>query len=102
MPAPPKNCPPSIRSTWTRNTPPRSCRKASWSVKPAPVARDRLQKPPKPPSPLNPPPKPPRHKTERIVADITAALVKQLRERTGAAMMDCKNALVEAKGDLAE
>jgi len=36
------------------------------------------------------------------MADITAALVKQLRERTGAAMMDCKKALVEANGDLAE
>ncbi len=36
------------------------------------------------------------------MAEITAALVKQLRERTGAAMMDCKKALVEANGDLAE
>ena len=35
------------------------------------------------------------------MAEITAALVKQLRERTGAGMMDCKNALVEAGGDLA-
>jgi elongation factor Ts len=34
--------------------------------------------------------------------EITAALVKQLRERTGAGMMECKSALVEAKGDLAE
>lgn len=34
--------------------------------------------------------------------EITAALVKQLRERTGAGMMECKAALVEAKGDLAE
>ncbi|WP_111980111.1 translation elongation factor Ts [Algibacillus agarilyticus] len=31
---------------------------------------------------------------------ITAALVKELRERTGAGMMDCKNALVEAEGDI--
>ena len=36
------------------------------------------------------------------MADISAALVKQLRERTGAGMMECKNALVEAKGDIAE
>src|SRR3954469_11619477 len=36
------------------------------------------------------------------MAEITATLVKQLRERTGAGMMECKNALVEAKGDLAE
>src|SRR5579871_3652318 len=34
------------------------------------------------------------------MAEITAQLVKQLRERTGAGMMDCKNALVEAKGDI--
>ena len=31
---------------------------------------------------------------------VTAAMVKELRERTGAGMMDCKNALVEAEGDL--
>lgn len=36
------------------------------------------------------------------MAEITAALVKQLRERTGAGMMECKSALVEAKGDLNE
>jgi elongation factor Ts len=36
------------------------------------------------------------------MAEITAALVKQLRDRTGAGMMECKSALVEAKGDLAE
>ncbi len=31
---------------------------------------------------------------------ITAALVKQLRERTGSGMMECKKALVETSGDL--
>ena len=31
---------------------------------------------------------------------INAALVKELRERTGAGMMDCKRALVDADGDL--
>jgi elongation factor Ts len=31
---------------------------------------------------------------------ITADAVKELRERTGAGMMDCKNALVEADGDV--
>jgi elongation factor Ts len=36
------------------------------------------------------------------MSEINAALVKQLRERTGAGMMECKTALVEAKGDLAE
>src|SRR3979411_1116911 len=34
--------------------------------------------------------------------EINAQLVKQLRERTGAGMMECKSALVEAKGDLEE
>jgi len=32
--------------------------------------------------------------------DITPALVKELRERTGAGMMDCKKALVEAQGGI--
>ena len=34
------------------------------------------------------------------MAEINAALVKQLRDRTGAGMMECKKALVEAGGDL--
>ncbi|WP_375055474.1 translation elongation factor Ts [Zobellella sp. DQSA1] len=34
------------------------------------------------------------------MATITAALVKELRERTGAGMMDCKKALTEANGDI--
>jgi len=33
------------------------------------------------------------------MADVTAAAVKQLREKTGAGMMECKNALVEAGGN---
>jgi len=33
------------------------------------------------------------------MAEITASMVKQLRDMTGAGMMDCKNALVEAEGD---
>ena len=36
------------------------------------------------------------------MADITAALVKQLRDSTGAGMMECKAALQEANGDLEE
>jgi elongation factor Ts len=32
--------------------------------------------------------------------EITAQMVKQLRERTGAPMMDCKTALTEAKGEI--
>lgn len=35
------------------------------------------------------------------MAEITAQLVKELRERTGAGMMECKKALQEAIGDLA-
>jgi elongation factor Ts len=31
---------------------------------------------------------------------VTAAMVKELRERTGAGMMDCKNVLVETGGDM--
>jgi elongation factor Ts len=34
--------------------------------------------------------------------EINAQMVKQLRDRTGAGMMECKSALVEAKGDPAE
>ena len=34
------------------------------------------------------------------MAEITAALVKELREKTGAGMMDCKKALTETNGDI--
>ena len=34
------------------------------------------------------------------MATITSALVKELRERTGAGMMDCKKALVNCNGDM--
>jgi elongation factor Ts len=34
------------------------------------------------------------------MAEITAALVKELRERSGAGMMDCKKALTESAGDI--
>ncbi|MBV9502761.1 MAG: translation elongation factor Ts [Acidobacteriaceae bacterium] len=36
------------------------------------------------------------------MAEISAQLVKQLRERTGAGMMECKKALQEANGDINE
>ena len=36
------------------------------------------------------------------MAEITASLVKELREKTGAGMMDCKKALVETGGDIEE
>jgi elongation factor Ts len=34
------------------------------------------------------------------MAEITAAMVRELREKTGAGMMDCKKALVESAGDM--
>src|SRR5277367_7117304 len=34
--------------------------------------------------------------------EINAQLVKQLRDRTGAGMMECKSALTESKGDIGE
>ena len=36
------------------------------------------------------------------MAEITAQMVKQLRERSGVGFMDCKKALVETDGDMAE
>jgi len=35
-----------------------------------------------------------------MIMAITAAMVKELRERTGAGMMDCKKALAETDGDM--
>jgi len=35
-----------------------------------------------------------------VTAEISASLVKELRERTGAGMMDCKRALQETNGDM--
>ena len=34
------------------------------------------------------------------MAEISAAMVKQLREKTGAGMMDCKSALREVGGEV--
>ena len=34
------------------------------------------------------------------MSNITAQMVKELRERTGAGMMECKKSLVEAGGDM--
>src|SRR5205814_8459148 len=34
------------------------------------------------------------------MAEVTAAMVKDLREKTGAGMMDCKKALLESGGDI--
>src|SRR5579872_988916 len=35
------------------------------------------------------------------MAEVTAALVKELRDKTGAGMMDCKRALAETAGEMA-
>jgi elongation factor Ts len=40
------------------------------------------------------------NKEEKQGMSITAAMVKELRERTGSGMMECKKALVETNGDL--
>src|SRR5690606_42139119 len=41
-----------------------------------------------------------RQTIEDIMAEITASMVKELREKTGAGMMDCKSALNETGGDM--
>jgi elongation factor Ts len=48
---------------------------------------------------MTPAPRGRRHAEETAVAEISAAAVKELRERTGAGMMECKKALTEAAGD---
>src|SRR3954452_21947223 len=51
----------------------------------------------------HPPPAPPasnRGIKDKKMAEITAAAVKELRERTGAGMMDCKKALAETNGEM--
>src|ERR1700736_1437961 len=44
----------------------------------------------------------PGHAAQRValMANITAQMVKELRERTGAGMMDCKGALTETGGEM--
>ena len=34
--------------------------------------------------------------------EITLNLIKELREKTGAGMADCKNALIESNGDISK
>jgi small subunit ribosomal protein S2 len=47
-----------------------------------------------------PPAPPPESTGGQAMAEITAALVKDLREKSGAGMMDCKKALTENSGDV--
>jgi len=39
-------------------------------------------------------------KENAVMAEVTAQMVKELRERTGAGMMDCKNALNDCQGNM--
>ncbi|KAL3773065.1 hypothetical protein ACHAWO_000569 [Cyclotella atomus] len=41
-----------------------------------------------------------RHRSTSLNAEVTTALIKELRESTGAGMMDCKKALQEFDGDI--
>src|ERR1043165_9958377 len=41
----------------------------------------------------------PAFQRSKVMAEVTAGAVKSLREKSGAGMVDCKNALVEANGD---
>ena len=41
-----------------------------------------------------------KERTDLKMAAVTSAMVKELRERTSAGMMDCKKALVESDGDM--
>src|SRR5258708_24716449 len=50
--------------------------------------------------PLDPKPKTQNPQLFFPMSDVNPALVKQLREKTSAGMMDCKRALVETGGDL--
>src|SRR5204863_9908679 len=43
---------------------------------------------------------PPPRRARAPMAEISAKLVKELRDQTGAGMMDCKRALEETNGDL--
>src|ERR1700722_73600 len=106
----------NTRSTSTRSTPSSSCRRTRWRTKICRrirfLARARWRKPLK-----NWRPGISRFVSARALTEMTldlrlskfeeimeisAQLVKQLRDRTGAGMMECKKALVEAKGELAE
>ena len=64
----------------------------------APLPRTRRRSRPRPPRRRRPAPATPRPE-EELEMSVSAADVKALRDRTGAAMMDCKAALAEADGD---
>ena len=67
---------------------------AEEELKKLPTPKPRLKKPP-----LSKPP-PNNQRFPEILMSITAAMVKDLREKTAAGMMDCKKALTECDGDM--
>src|SRR5690606_31624950 len=88
---------------------------------PSPRARLAGTSPPKPsppkrrPKPPTPSPRPPKARPKppsnaaatripqiflEVAMESTASMVKELRERTGAGMMECKKALTEAGGNI--
>ena len=44
----------------------------------------------------------PKNQSIRSFSAVTAAMVKELRERSSAPMMDCKKALTEVDGDISK
>src|SRR4029077_13304389 len=68
------------------------------STAPPPAAGRTTQPPITPRGPRRPSSNEQEH--EHYMATITADAVKDLRERTGAGMMDCKRALEDSSGDL--
>ena len=70
---------------------------AEWEQELLAPARPRAPQPPSLPAPRRTTETP--HPRKADMANYTAADVKRLRELTGAGMLDCKNALVEAGGD---
>ena len=62
-------------------------------------AEEELKKPRLKKPPLSKPP-PNNQRFPEILMSITAAMVKDLREKTAAGMMDCKKALTECDGDM--
>src|SRR4029453_11294301 len=94
---------PRSRSPRRRPSPPRS-RSPSPRRRPSPRRSPRLRPSPprdrKPPSPRTRLPRSRRPRRRKRMAEIPATLVKQLRDETGAGMMDAKRALQETEADL--
>ena len=88
--------------SWRRPIP-RRARRPSWRAARPPARRPRPLLPPTPApaeAPAEAAAEAPAAHGRRVSMAVTAEAVKALRERTGAGMMECKKALVEANGDL--